>query len=146
MFSTDEVCLIDWQLSRFGSVAFDLSYFFLTSTEKELRDKHMDECLRVYHTELVAVIEACGSSADTLFTMDDLQGELRRFGKFGVASAPMLLSVIVNKPENIGNMDQLADGTREKKDFAQFDDESARVYVKRVTDVINDAKAYGWVE
>lgn len=142
----ESISLIDWQLSRFGSPALDLSYFFMTSTEKPLRDQHMDEFLRIYHSEVVAVISACGSDADALFTFEDLQSELRRFGKYGVASAPMLLSIIVNKPENIAKMDDIADDTVENKEFAKFDQESAQNYVTRVTDVIKDAKSYGWIK
>jgi hypothetical protein len=40
--------LIDFQISRAVPAVIDLLYFFYSSTEQELRRKHMDDLLKIY--------------------------------------------------------------------------------------------------
>lgn len=47
-----EISLFDWQISRYSSPIIDIVYFIFCSTTKELRDKHYDDFLNVYHTTL----------------------------------------------------------------------------------------------
>lgn len=47
-----EVQIIDWQFSRYASPVTDLMLYLLCSTSKQLRDKHYDEFLRIYHESL----------------------------------------------------------------------------------------------
>lgn len=51
-----EVCLLDWQESRYSSPIVDIAYFLFCCTTKELRDAHYDNFLRVYHESLSAHI------------------------------------------------------------------------------------------
>lgn len=141
-----QVCMLDWQLSQVASPALDLSYFFMSSTTKPLRDQHLDEFLRIYHRALQAIVAACGCAPNELFTYEQLQDELKRYGKYGVIMAPMLLLVIVNTPDNIAEMDSFASDKDENKTMAKFDERSEVRFARRVTDVINDAKAYGWMK
>lgn len=137
--------MLDWQISRLGSPALDLTYFFFTSTDKALRDKHLNEFLQIYYTNLADTLRACGSDPDKLFTFDNLKAELKQFGIYGVIMAPMLLQILVNDPKNIKQMDEFV--TEEaKQDIATFDEESAARYVERLSDVLNDAKSFGWIE
>lgn len=139
--------MLDWQMSRLGSPALDLSYFLMTSTTKPLRDQHFDEFLQIYYNELAATLRACGSDPEQLFTFQNLKSELKQFGRFGVTIAPMMLQVIVSESSDIVAMDDYAstidDGAR---DMASFDDSSEIRYLNRVSDVINDARMYGWIE
>jgi len=47
------VVIVDWQLSRPGLGAQDLSYFLVSSLEPESRRAHEDRLLRLYHRKLV---------------------------------------------------------------------------------------------
>lgn len=47
-----EIQLIDWQFCRYASPATELVLYLLCSTTKELRDKHYDEFLKIYHGSL----------------------------------------------------------------------------------------------
>lgn len=52
-----EICLLDWQISRYSSPIIDIVYYIFCCTTKELRDAHYDEFLQIYHKNLTAHIE-----------------------------------------------------------------------------------------
>lgn len=144
------ICLIDFQIARCASPVLDLVYFLFTSTTKELRDKHLEEVLSIYHTALSATVNALDSDAERLFSYAEFRRQWRQFGKYGVLIAPMLLQVITAAPEDLPDMDQMADereangGEMESQMFVSKRTE--HVYQKRMSDVLRDADAYGLLD
>lgn len=137
-------------MSRLGSPVLDLCYFFMTSTHKPLRDKHFDELLHIYHDSVCDTVSACGSDPSKLFTFSDLQEQFRKFGKYGLTMAPVLIEIMVSEAKNIVEMDVFAadiekNGTKDKF-FVQFDDRSRRAFITRMSGVIRDAVKYGWIK
>lgn len=51
-----EACLIDWQISRYASPVCDILYYVFCCTEKDMRDKHYDSWLKVYHESLTNLL------------------------------------------------------------------------------------------
>lgn len=51
-----EICLLDWQIARSASPIHDIVYLMFNCTTKELRDKHYDNFLKLYHDNLSAHI------------------------------------------------------------------------------------------
>lgn len=47
-----EIQLFDWQFCRYASPATELVLFLLLSSTKDLRDKHYDDFLKIYHDSL----------------------------------------------------------------------------------------------
>lgn len=47
-----EIQLLDWQFCRYASPVTELVVYLLCSTTKELREKHYDEFLKIYHESL----------------------------------------------------------------------------------------------
>lgn len=141
--------MVDWQIGRIGSPILDVSYFLMSSTTKQLRDDYFDEFIRIYYESMSTIIRQLGSDPDGLITFGDLQDQFRKFSKFGVIMAPMLLKLIVSDPKNIVDMDKFAENlglsSAESKHIATFNDKTEHRYRERVTDVINDAFAYGWI-
>lgn len=139
---------MDWQLSRFGSPVLDLSYYFLTSTTKEFRSQHYDRLIEIYYESLKEIIQLCGSNPEQLFGWNDLQEQFKKFGKFGLIMAPMLLQTIVSDPENINSMEKLADNLDSNsgsKDMATLNEQTELLFKERVTDAIEHAIKYSWV-
>lgn len=139
---------LDWQLSRFGSPVLDLSYYFITSTTKEFRSQHYDHLIEIYYKSLNEIVRLCGSNAEQLFSWHDLQEQFKKFGKFGLVSAPMVLQTIVSDPENINSMESLADNLNSNsgsKDMATLNDRTERMFKERITDAIEHAIKYNWV-
>lgn len=149
------VCLLDWQICRYASPALDIAYFLCSSTDKRLRDAHLDELLRLYHANAARMIEqVCGTAAgDTpAFTFEQLHAELREYGRYGVLMAPILLQAMCADGEQIVDMDDMAGrlngselGKEEEMQFAQLEGAALERYRQRLVDVIDDALRWGWL-
>lgn len=137
------VCIVDWQIAQYCTPAADVSYFLFTSTEKCLRDQHYDDLIRIYYDSLAELINRCGSDASKLFTFDNLQEQLKRFGKYGIVMAPMLMQVITVQPNDIPDLDEMARnaGNETSEQLENVDgwvNQSNPVYHKRMSEVIRD--------
>lgn len=117
-----------------------------------MRDQHYDELIKIYHHNLVNVVRACGCDAEKLLPFGQVQAQLRRYGRFGLLMAPLLLQVIVSDPSNVADMDEMAreiskdevDG--QKVNFTNFNPESLAKYRQRLGDVIEDSLRNNWIE
>lgn len=120
----------------------------MSSTDKPLRDRHYDEFIRIYYDNLAQTIRKCGSDPEKLFTFANLQSEFKKFGKYGVIMAPCLLQVLVSDPSNIADMNVMTSDANDcsaNRNIANLDEKSLLKYKKRLSDVIADAKKYGWI-
>lgn len=123
----------------------------MSTTKKSLRDRSFDDLIQIYYENVSQTIQQCGSCPEKLFTYADLQDQLRQFGRYGVIRAPILLQIIISDPSNLVNMDELADDAGSQNDdhqsagMAQFDAKSILVFRHRVSDVLADAKRWGWI-
>lgn len=82
----DKLCLIDFQMSRYGSPALDLSFFLLRYYTEEAGHNYRD-LLRVYHDGLREFALELGSNADELFPFSALEEEMQKYSAFGMAMA-----------------------------------------------------------
>lgn len=126
----------------------DIVYFLFTSTDKTLRDAHFDEILHIYHDALSVALRRMGSDPERLFSYANFQGELRKFGRYGVLIAPMLVQVVIADPTDIPDLDAMSDeraksGNHEAQTFISAKTENA--YNQRISDVIRDAERYGFL-
>lgn len=90
------------------------------------------------------LITKLGSDPKKLFPFDELKSQLKQFGIYGVIMAPVLLQVIVSDPKNIVDMNHINEDTKEF-DFATFDDSSKITYRQRVSDSLQDAIKFEWI-
>lgn len=135
-------------MTRFGSPALDLSYYLLSSTDKELRDKHFDDFIQVYYKSVADTIRKCGSDPDKLFTFENLQEHLNKFGKFGVVLAPLLCEIWVADPANIKDMGEYFNeihAGQSSEGLSKFSESSEKAFKKRLDGVFEDATKYGWI-
>lgn len=142
----DSIVLIDWQCSTVTSPAVDLTNFLLWCTEKSLRDQHFDELLHLYHAELSRVITVCGSNADALFSYDDLLEQMRAFGTNALACAPLAVSMMITRPEEIKSLDVMdadSEDTAEKQ-LAPLNAATEQRFKDRLGDIITDARRLGY--
>lgn len=51
-----EFRLLDWQFSRYASPVTEIVIYILCSTTKELRDKHYEDFLKIYHESLTDLL------------------------------------------------------------------------------------------
>ncbi|XP_055298661.1 uncharacterized protein LOC129566598 [Sitodiplosis mosellana] len=137
-----EVSLLDWQVSRQSSPIIDIVYFVFCCTTKELRDAHYDDFLKVYHESLSTHIRKLGSDPEKLFPEKLMQEHFRKFGKFGLVLAAILLPLLTKDSGKEVDLDGIADGIK----TGQVDldtnifmtDSSTRRFNKRLRDVVID--------
>lgn len=89
-----------------------------------------------------------GSDANKLFSFDDLQAQLKNFGSYALIIAPMLLNIITTKPDDIPDLDNLAEEFKDKSIEegmkAFLNDSAADKYNARIRDVVQDILRLGY--
>lgn len=85
-----DVKFVDWQVTRYGSVAVDLSYFLFCCTDETTR-RNIDEKLCIYHEALVrriAVLLGGGPDNDdiaaNMMPMARLRWHMKKYARFGL--------------------------------------------------------------
>lgn len=142
------MAMVDWQLCRYLSPAIDLVYNIFTSTDKALRDSDYENLLKHYHLSLSNTIERLGSDPERLFSYNDLQNELKRYGKFGVIMAPALLRVMLADPKDIRNYEDLGSPEEEEKHVRTIGisaEDTLIAYRKRLIDLTTDIVNFGYL-
>lgn len=115
-----------------------------SSTDRKLREDHYDKLIKIYYKALSNTISKLGSDPEKLFSFNDLLGELKRYGRFGLILAPILLQIITTKPSDIPNMDEFADNIANntksvEETIAEFANNSTLdEYNRRVREVVKD--------
>ncbi|XP_066992697.2 uncharacterized protein [Anabrus simplex] len=103
-----DVRFVDFQLSFLGSPAMDLTYFLYSSSKNEVRASHLDEVLKMYHTQLCETLAALGCSTD-VFSFQDLKNEMKRVAIYGLFAASNVLAVVVADAEEAPDMAELTE-------------------------------------
>lgn len=143
------ICIVDWQICRYASPVHDILYNLFTSTDGALRAKEYQNLIAHYHRSLSKTIRQLGSNPDALFSFNDLQNELKRFGKLAIITSPLMLRIILADPKDIRNYDQLKDPNEEAKDetnYSQLDANADDAFRKRYSDIVSDIIDYGYLE
>lgn len=97
------------------SPVLDLVYFIFSSTDKQFRDEHYDDLIRAYHSSLSALLERMGEKTNEILPFDALQGELKKFGRFGMPMAFMLIPATTMESQDIPDMDEMAEMMQKMK-------------------------------
>lgn len=143
----NDVCLVDWQIIRFGSPIVDLVYNIFNSTDKEFRQREYHNLLIHYHKQLAAMIRRLGSDPDILYPWSEFQRQQKTFGKYAFLMCPMLLPMIVADVKDIPDMDEVVAKMVNNEDVElispNFDEETLRKMSKRINDVFIDLVELG---
>ncbi|KAK3932171.1 EKC/KEOPS complex subunit BUD32 [Frankliniella fusca] len=107
-----EVCLFDFQTSRYCSPALDLSFFLFLNTSTELRAAHWDALLQEYHSSLRAELDRLleGHDVHPDFVMPTLQmvrDELKQHGLYGYMIASYFLPQMMTPPEEMLDLEEV---------------------------------------
>lgn len=123
-----------------------------SSTDRKLREEHYDKLIKIYHNALSNTIRKLGSDPEKLFSFNDLLGELKRYGRFGLLLAPILLQIITSNPDDIPDMDEFAENmanntTTLDESVATFANlATVDQYNQRVKDVVKDGLLLSYYE
>ncbi|KAF5292788.1 hypothetical protein FQA39_LY13833 [Lamprigera yunnana] len=130
--SLTRICFLDWQLSRLGSPALDLSSFIFTSVDKETRDQYYHYFVKEYYDSLCYMLKQFGEDGLKVLPMTDLEHQLKQFSIYGVFMAYMVLYLQLSEAEEIPD---ILTTKAKPKDFI-FEMEDAVEYNTRIRDII----------
>lgn len=133
-------------MSRYTSPVLDLVYFIFTSTDKQLRTENYENLLRTYYKHMSEHLTRLGSNPETVFTFNDLLGQLRRFGQYGLIMSTMLIPMVTTETKDIPDMDEFSEkiSRGEEIEGMMGVTEVSPAYKTRMSDVIRDIVRLGY--
>ena len=103
-----EIRMIDFQISYFGSLACDLTYFFYTSMRPEVLSNKKPELIEIYVCELHKCLNELGEDIRE-FTRENIYKDMEELQYFGVVLVCSLLGMMLTKPEDALSLDNNKD-------------------------------------
>lgn len=103
------ICFVDWQISRYCPPVLDLLYNIFSSTDTSFRDQHYEKLLQTYYSSLSDTIRKLGSDPDKLYTYENFENQLRKFGRYALLCAPLIIGITVAGPNDVSNLDEYAE-------------------------------------
>ena len=140
-----QVCLLDWQLARYGSPALDLSFFLFICTDKKLRDRHYDDLLKMYYYSLCLRLAELGTDPRKVISYEAVQSELRTCAIFGLNMALPILYVLTSEAEDIPDWEcygECDDGLK----MMDYSSRNEEMYNRRVRDIVTDFAEKGYFD
>jgi hypothetical protein len=147
------IVFIDWQISRYCSPVVDLMYFIFICTDKQMRDKHFDELINLYHRSLKEFLDHLGGDTATQFPFTALLRHLKKFGKVGILSGCFAVPMLQTRNDQLLDMDVMAEKMQKMdpkemeeltKQFMEMNKDGVEIINKRIRDVIEDGIRYGY--
>ncbi|KAM7362934.1 uncharacterized protein ACRADG_000038 isoform 2-T2 [Cochliomyia hominivorax] len=104
-----EVCLVDFQLIRYSSIALDVANLLFCCTNKSMRDEHLENFIKVYTLELFRCLEVlCTSIPDFCNTAEKLENifrqELKTYGRFALGLSLDIIPISTCSSEDAPDM------------------------------------------
>lgn len=139
--------MIDWQITRYSSPALDLLYYIFSATDSQFRAEEYNNLLRIYHTSLTQIVEKLGGDSQKLFTFDDLQNQMKKFGKFALVMSPMFIMMTLADEKDLANMDDISQELGKKDEQLSmvkgYDAETQILYNERIQGLMRDVVKLG---
>lgn len=101
------ICLLDWQFSRYDSPILDVIHFIYTCTDSNLRERHFDDLLHCYHHALCIKLESFGANADELFSYRAMTKQLKTFGRHALVTAVFLVPCLFTDQQDMPDINEL---------------------------------------
>ena len=131
-----EICIVDWQMARYGSPALDLSLFIMCCTNKDLRDNKFLILLDDYYLSFSNLLKKLQLEPETVLSRKDLNDQLTQHGKYALGMANFAVPLLSKFPGKI------FDGNTE---LNEQETENVKYYEQKMGDVIRDMVEYGWL-
>jgi len=84
--------ILDFQGTRFNSLALDLNYLFYTTVSAEFRQKYLNDMLQLYYDEFSTIVKKLGKCCPG-FTFAELCEEYRLKRLYGYSTLPQFLVI-----------------------------------------------------
>lgn len=114
----EESVMIDYQLSKVTNPVCDILYMVFNCTDYDTRKENFHDWIDFYHTELDRSLSLFGLKANFVFPRDQLDVDLKRYGKMNLGQCVVLASVTLLKPEEAKKMKE----AMESSDMSHIND------------------------
>ncbi|KAF5292786.1 hypothetical protein FQA39_LY13831 [Lamprigera yunnana] len=99
------LCFLDWQASRFGSPALDISCFLFTSMSKIVKNLYQD-LIKEYYRSLCCMLTKFEIDGTRMLPFFELQNQLRRFSVYGLFIASMVVYLKIYKLKDMQELER----------------------------------------
>jgi len=142
-----DICIIDWQVTRYCSPVLDLMYFIFTCTDGETRLQHYENCIQIYHKALSTLLERLGGDVARQFPLSALNNQLKKYGKFGVCMSILITPMLCTKTSDMPDLDTVPEEayTNIDKNNEMLNMKNPDKYKTRMSSVIRDAIRLGYL-
>lgn len=145
MFKSNDVKLIDLQSMRYTSLVIDIQHLIYSSTESDVRLKHYDEIISIYHKYLIKHLELLlkqdyldnFKQLENEFSVVNINKELDKKCMYALGMTMWLLPAVTFHPNNTPDLDSV-----EMEDFITDTQEKnmtemqTNEYHERIKDVV----------
>lgn len=100
----ERTTIIDFQLTRYASLANDLTFFLYSCVDPNLVEADFDGLIEEYHKALVEGLSNLGSSA-TLISLEDIHEEIRKWNLFGIGMSMEAITMALLDDDDISDLD-----------------------------------------
>eukprot|EP00099_Drosophila_melanogaster_P002168 NP_001097918.1 CHK domain ov1 [Drosophila melanogaster] len=111
-----EVYMVDFQVSKYGTVAQDLYYFLISSTKLEDKLSKFDYYVKVYHDNLVEHLKILKYSKP-LPSLRDIHKSLYKYGTFAYSVATGVMAAVLVDPTESASFENFVGDSAEGADF-----------------------------
>lgn len=96
------------------------------------------------------MIEKLGSDPKKLYTYENLQAQMRKFGEFALLTGPMIIQIRVAAAKDILNLDDYAEqvekGNQSADLVGEYDEDTQAEYSNLINDLVDDLVNYGYIK
>lgn len=145
----ESFCLLDWQLAHYAPPVLDFMYTIFASTDSSFRKLHFEDLLKTYYSSLSETVQKLGSDPHKLYSFEQFQGQLEKFGEYALLRGIFTLQFKVTDSKDFGDLDEyaeLVDQGEEVDLLLPFDDAMKQKYSQLINDHISDLLEYGYVK
>ena len=138
--------LIDYQLSKNFSPVYDLYFLFFQCTDHELRIRRFYDWLDYYHSEFDKSLSNYGLKANYVYSRDQMDADMKRYGKLGFGSSVLIATLLTIKPEEAARMKDAMENERldEMIDMVgEMHSDTMSLLKKRLIGLIESFTAFG---
>ncbi|KAL4702698.1 hypothetical protein ACJJTC_011563 [Scirpophaga incertulas] len=132
-------CLIDYQVTRMCSPAFDILYLITSSVDSDLRRIHFTDLLNIYYDKFSEILRNVGMKSSVVYPRQKFESDLKTVSPacFIIANTAFWLSNGLQQEGHVRS--KLVLTTPEEKEAA------ANKYRKVIKDIIEDYVGYGYL-
>lgn len=142
--------MIDYQLSKATNPASDILYMILNCTDYQTRKEHFIDWIDFYHSELDKSLSNYGLKANFVFPRDQLDADLKRYGKIMFGLSILLAAMLSLSSEDASVMKEAMDSGDQDKMVEGLasglkNQETIVLVKKRLEDLVDSCHEFGLI-